>query len=195
MIKSADSGQGVRVEFTKSRARRSNDNALVETKNGAVVRKWLGYQFLPSEATQSVERFYREFLNPYLTFHRPCPGEKTAAQTVRLLRVLDQTSKNVTPPDSGAASTRAGKPLRAAARAADSRLRPAARDAPSCAARTAVAPSPGASAPNTARHAVARAHSDSWACRRRVRAEPRCHAIPQDECESARTAGPTPNTC
>ena len=37
----------LRVEFTKSRARRSNDNALVETKNGAVVRKWLGYQFCP----------------------------------------------------------------------------------------------------------------------------------------------------
>jgi transposase InsO family protein len=27
------------IEFTKSRARRTNDNALVEEKNGAVVRK------------------------------------------------------------------------------------------------------------------------------------------------------------
>jgi len=62
----------LRVEFTKSRARRSNDNALVETKNGAVLRKWLGYQFLPSQATKSIERFYREWLNPYLNFHRPC---------------------------------------------------------------------------------------------------------------------------
>ena len=60
------------MEFTKSRARRSNDNALVETKNGAVVRKWLGYQFLPSQATQSIESFYRDWLNPYLNFHRPC---------------------------------------------------------------------------------------------------------------------------
>ena len=28
-------------EFTKSRPRRSNDNALVESKNGNVVRRWL----------------------------------------------------------------------------------------------------------------------------------------------------------
>ncbi len=62
----------LRVEFTKSRARRSNDNALVETKNGAVIRKWLGYQFLPSQATESIENFYREWLNRYLNFHRPC---------------------------------------------------------------------------------------------------------------------------
>ena len=62
----------LRIEFTKSRARRSNDNALVETKNGAVVRKWMGYQFLPSEATQAIDTFYRQWLNPYLNFHRPC---------------------------------------------------------------------------------------------------------------------------
>ena len=60
------------IEFTKSRARRSNDNALVETKNGAVVRKWLGYQFLPSAATAQIHAFYRDWLNPYLNFHRPC---------------------------------------------------------------------------------------------------------------------------
>ena len=62
----------LRIEFTKSRARRSNDNALVATKNGAVVRKWMGYQFLPSEATQAIDTFYRQWLNPYLNFHRPC---------------------------------------------------------------------------------------------------------------------------
>ena len=62
----------LRVEFTKSRARRSNDNALVETKNGAVIRKWLGYQFLPSQAAESIENFYRDWLNRYLNFHRPC---------------------------------------------------------------------------------------------------------------------------
>ena len=45
---------------------------VVETKNGAVVRKWMGYQFLPSEATQAIDTFYRQWLNPYLNFHRPC---------------------------------------------------------------------------------------------------------------------------
>ena len=62
----------LRIEFTKSRARRSNDNALVETKNGAVVRKWMGYQSLPSQATDAIHRFYCEWLNPYVNFHRPC---------------------------------------------------------------------------------------------------------------------------
>ena len=32
----------LRVEFTKSRPRHSNDNALAETKNGVVVRKVFG---------------------------------------------------------------------------------------------------------------------------------------------------------
>ncbi len=45
---------------------------MVETKNGAVVRKWMGYQFLPSDATHAIDDFYREWLNPYLNFHRPC---------------------------------------------------------------------------------------------------------------------------
>ncbi len=60
------------IEFTKSRARRSNDNALVESKNGSVVRTWLGYRFLPSAATAHIHAFYRDWLNPYLNFHRPC---------------------------------------------------------------------------------------------------------------------------
>ena len=33
----------LRVEFTKSRPRHSNDNALAESKNASVVRKHLGY--------------------------------------------------------------------------------------------------------------------------------------------------------
>jgi transposase InsO family protein len=31
------------IEQTKSRLRHSNDNGLVETKNGAVIRKHMGY--------------------------------------------------------------------------------------------------------------------------------------------------------
>ena len=37
------------IEFTKSRARKTNDNALVEGKNGAVVRKHLGYVHIPQK--------------------------------------------------------------------------------------------------------------------------------------------------
>lgn len=35
------------IEFTKSRARHTNDNALVESKTAAVVRKHLGYAHIP----------------------------------------------------------------------------------------------------------------------------------------------------
>ncbi len=35
------------AEFTKSRARHSNDNALVEGKNANVVRRWLGHVHIP----------------------------------------------------------------------------------------------------------------------------------------------------
>lgn len=62
----------LRVEFTKSRPRHSNDNGLAETKNGAIVRKHLGYSHIPQRFAQEVNRFCREFLNPYVNFHRPC---------------------------------------------------------------------------------------------------------------------------
>lgn len=59
-------------EFTKSRARRSNDNALVESKNGSVVRKHLGYSPIPSGYAAQVNAFTLTILSPYLNFHRPC---------------------------------------------------------------------------------------------------------------------------
>ena len=60
------------VEQTKSRPRRSNDNGLVETKNGWVIRKHLGYGHLASEHAEAFDQYYREHFNPYLNFHRPC---------------------------------------------------------------------------------------------------------------------------
>ena len=60
------------AELTKSRPRRSNDNALAETKNGAVVRKFLGYSHIPQRFAAPVNDFCRDYLNPYLNLHRPC---------------------------------------------------------------------------------------------------------------------------
>jgi transposase InsO family protein len=62
----------LRVEFTKSRPRNSNDNALAETKNGAIVRKHLGYAHIPQRFASELNGFCRDFLNPYVNFHRPC---------------------------------------------------------------------------------------------------------------------------
>ena len=60
------------VEFTKSRPCRSTDNALVEGKNGAVVRKHMGYGHIAGEHAARVQDFYVRYLNPYLNYHRPC---------------------------------------------------------------------------------------------------------------------------
>ncbi|HLJ16596.1 MAG TPA: hypothetical protein VKV15_19020 [Bryobacteraceae bacterium] len=62
----------LRAEFTKSRSNRSQDNALVEGKNGAVIRKLIGYGHIPGEQAERVQKFYTAHLNPYLNFHRPC---------------------------------------------------------------------------------------------------------------------------
>ena len=59
-------------EQTKSRSRHSNDNAQAESKNGAIVRKHLGYSHIPQRFAAPVNDFCRDHLNPYINFHRPC---------------------------------------------------------------------------------------------------------------------------
>lgn len=60
------------VEFTKSRARQSNDNALVESKNGSVVRKQFGYSHISQKWAGTINEFSKRYLFPYLNYHRPC---------------------------------------------------------------------------------------------------------------------------
>jgi transposase InsO family protein len=60
------------VEQTKSRPRHSNDNGLAESKNGAVVRKHMGYNYIAAPHAAAIEAFYEQQFNPYLNFHRPC---------------------------------------------------------------------------------------------------------------------------
>ena len=64
-------------EHTKSRSRHSNDNALAESKNGAIVRKHLGYSHIPQRFATLVNGFCRDYLNPYVNFHRPCLFSET----------------------------------------------------------------------------------------------------------------------
>jgi transposase InsO family protein len=60
------------IEQTKSRPRHCNDNGLVESKNGAVIRKHMGYGYIAPRHAEAIGAFYREHFNPYLNFHRPC---------------------------------------------------------------------------------------------------------------------------
>jgi transposase InsO family protein len=60
------------IEQTKSRPRHCNDNALVECKNGAVIRKHIGYGYIAAEHAAAIQSFYLQYFNPYLNLHRPC---------------------------------------------------------------------------------------------------------------------------
>lgn len=60
------------IKLTKSRPRRSNDNALAESKNGSIIRKWIGYAFIHSSHAHKLSDFYFNFFNRYVNYHRPC---------------------------------------------------------------------------------------------------------------------------
>ena len=60
------------IEQTKSRPRHTNDNGLVESKNGAVIRKHMGHTHIAAPHAARIQRFYQQHFNPYLNFHRPC---------------------------------------------------------------------------------------------------------------------------
>jgi len=60
------------IQLTKTRPRHSNDNGLAETKNGAVVRKHMGYIHIPQKNAEPVNKFYIKYFNDYLNYHRPC---------------------------------------------------------------------------------------------------------------------------
>lgn len=67
------------IEQTKSRPRHSNDQALVEGKNGSVIRKHMGYVHIPGRHAPRVNAFYQTHFNVYLNFHRPCGYATTIA--------------------------------------------------------------------------------------------------------------------
>jgi len=60
------------IDQTKSRPRRSNDQALVEGKNGSVIRKHMGYIHIARTHASKINDFYQTHFNAYVNFHRPC---------------------------------------------------------------------------------------------------------------------------
>ncbi len=58
-------------KLTKSRPRRSHDNALAESKNGAVVRKWLGHIYVAPEMVPHFNAFLGEHLTRFSTSIAP----------------------------------------------------------------------------------------------------------------------------
>jgi hypothetical protein len=63
---------GLLIKQSKSRSCRTNDNALVEGKNGSVIRKHMGYWHIERRHADGIHRFYMDYFNIYLNYHRPC---------------------------------------------------------------------------------------------------------------------------
>lgn len=62
----------IHVRLTKSRSRHSNDNALVESKNGSIIRKMFGRNYIDKKWATEINEFDKKCFNIYLNYHRPC---------------------------------------------------------------------------------------------------------------------------
>ena len=89
----------LRIEFTKSRSRHSNDNALAESKNGTVVRKLFGYSHIPQRWAALINAFNQQHLNTYINFHRPCFFPETHTDAKGKQRKLYPYENMMTPYD------------------------------------------------------------------------------------------------
>lgn len=62
----------IHIELSKSRSRHSNDNALVESKNGSIIRKFYGRNYIDKKWAKKINQFNKKYFNVYLNYHRPC---------------------------------------------------------------------------------------------------------------------------
>ena len=60
------------IKQTKSQPRKSTHNALVEGKNGAVIRKHIGRNYIHKKYAREINNFYKKYFNVYLNYHRVC---------------------------------------------------------------------------------------------------------------------------
>ena len=95
----ADLLNKLNIELTKSRPRHSNDNALAEAKNGAIVRKHMGYGHIPGRFAARVNDFTLDLLSPYVNFHRPCFFPRTTIDAKGRQRRLYRYEDMMTPFD------------------------------------------------------------------------------------------------
>lgn len=59
------------ISQTKSRSGKCNDQALVECKNGCVIRKHMGRSHISQVNARPINEFYRNYFNVYINYHRP----------------------------------------------------------------------------------------------------------------------------
>ncbi len=57
-------------DCTRSRPYHCNDNALIEMKNGYIIRKHFGFGYIPKEFSEKFNIYLNTYFNEYLNFHR-----------------------------------------------------------------------------------------------------------------------------
>ena len=87
----------LRISQTKSRARKSTDNGLVECKNGAIIRKEFGHWHIPGVFAPRINRFYIEHFIPYLNFYRPCHFPEKVCEENGKVKILYPLKNCMTP--------------------------------------------------------------------------------------------------
>ena len=85
------------VVQTKSRSRKCNDNALVEGKNAAVIRKHFGRTHIPQKYAEKINVFNREYFNQFINYHRPCAFPSYTTQENGKVRVFYKQEDYMTP--------------------------------------------------------------------------------------------------
>lgn len=74
------------ITFTRGRAYRKNDGAHVEQKNGAVVRRWVGYDRFTSKAAYAALRAVYRLLRLHVNFFQPVQKLVTRVRVGRRVR-------------------------------------------------------------------------------------------------------------
>jgi hypothetical protein len=74
------------ITFTRGRAYRKNDGAHVEQKNGAIVRRWIGYDRYTSKAAYAALRAVYRLLRLHVNFFQPVQKLVTRVRVGRRVR-------------------------------------------------------------------------------------------------------------
>ena len=81
----------IHIDLTKSRSRHSNDNALVESKNGSIIRKAYGRNYIDKKWANEINKFNKKYFNIYLNYHRPCAfAENKADKHGKIRKIYNQ---------------------------------------------------------------------------------------------------------
>jgi transposase InsO family protein len=85
------------VEFSKSRPRHCNDNALAECKNSHVIQKQFGHGHIPQHYATQMNEFNRRYLNPHINYHRACFFAQTITNEKAKQRKIHPYKNMMTP--------------------------------------------------------------------------------------------------